>query len=95
VADALVEATRSTDLVTRYGADEFTVLLIEAGAKHADLVMNRVQLRLRQLTADRHLPLNIQCRMGFAVSNDAPDSAEEFLRIADEHMQGKRSSQTK
>src|SRR5205085_3478860 len=42
VADALVESSRSTDLVARYGADEFTVLLIEAAARDAEVIMNRV-----------------------------------------------------
>jgi diguanylate cyclase (GGDEF)-like protein len=95
VADALMESCRSTDLVTRYGGDEFTVLLIEAAAEHAELVINRVQRKLRDLTASRNLPVAVECRMGYAFSEDPPDTAEEFLRIADEHMQGKRSSQVK
>jgi diguanylate cyclase (GGDEF)-like protein len=95
VADALMESSRSMDLVVRYGGDEFTVLLIEAGAKNADLVIGRVQQKLQQLTVYRNLPIVPECRTGYAVSNNPPDTAEEFLRIADEHMQGKRSSQPK
>ena len=95
VADALMEACRSTDLVTRYGADEFTLLLIEAKANDADIVMKRVRHKLNELAAIRNLPLTVECRMGYAVSDDPPETAEEFLRIADEHMQGKRSSQSK
>jgi diguanylate cyclase (GGDEF)-like protein len=92
VADALMESTRSTDLVTRYGGDEFTLLLVEAGEKDAETIINRVQQKLRQLTVYRNLPLTVECRMGFAVSENPPDTAEEFLRMADDHMQGKRSS---
>jgi diguanylate cyclase (GGDEF)-like protein len=95
VADALLESSRSTDLVTRYGGDEFTLLLIEASAKDADIIINRVQQKLLDLTVSRNLPLTIECRIGYAYSDDPPETAEEFLRIADEHMQGKRSSQSK
>jgi diguanylate cyclase (GGDEF)-like protein len=95
VADALLESSRSTDLVTRYGSDEFTLLLIEASAKDADVIIKRVQEKLRELTTIRNLPVAIQCRIGHAFSDNPPETAEEFLRIADEQMQGGRISQTK
>src|SRR5204862_4114672 len=95
VADALVESSRSTDLVARYGNDEFTVLLIEAAAKDADVVTKRVQQKLHQLAVYRNLPLTVDCRIGFAVSQNPPETADDLLRLADEHMQGKRSVTTK
>ena len=50
VADALVESSRSTDLVARYGGDEFTVLLVDAAAKDVTVIVNRVQQKLQHLT---------------------------------------------
>ena len=72
VADALIESSRSTDLVARYGGDEFTVLLIEAAAKDAELVINRVQQKLRQLVVFRNLPLTVECHSGYAFSENPP-----------------------
>ncbi|HVQ65720.1 MAG TPA: diguanylate cyclase, partial [Terriglobia bacterium] len=43
VADVLVDASRETDLVARYGPDEFAAFLVEAGAEHADIVVRRIQ----------------------------------------------------
>jgi len=95
VAAALMGSSRNTDLVTRYGGDEFTALLVEAGNEDAEVIMNRVQQKLRELTAHRNLPLTPECRMGYAFSHNPPDSAEEFLRIADEDMQHKADAQPK
>jgi diguanylate cyclase (GGDEF)-like protein len=95
VADALIESSRSTDLVARYGADEFTVLLIEAAAKDAEVIIKRVRQKLQQLSVYRNLPLTVDCRIGYAVSEDPPETADELLRLADEQMQGKRSGLTK
>lgn len=92
VADALIESSRSTDLVARYGGDEFTVLLIEAAAKDVAVIVNRVRQKLQHLAVYRNLPLTVDCKIGFAVSDNPPETADELLRLADEDMQGKRSS---
>jgi diguanylate cyclase (GGDEF)-like protein len=95
VADTLLGSSRTTDVVTRYGGDEFTLLLVEASAKDADVIINRVQHKLRELSANRNLPVTVQCRIGYAVSENPPETAEEFLRIADDQMQGRHPSPSK
>jgi diguanylate cyclase (GGDEF)-like protein len=95
LGDALLESSRSTDLIARYGADEFVALLVDAGAKDVDVIVNRVQQKLRQLVVYRNLPLTVECRIGFAVTDNPGEGPEELLRLADEDMQGKRSIQTK
>ena len=69
--------------------------LIMTSASLADVIIKRVQEKLRELTAIRNLPVAVQCRIGHAFSDNPPETAEEFLRIADEQMQGIRTSQTK
>ena len=95
LADALIESSRSTDLVSRYGSDEFAVLMVEAGAENAELIIKRVQQKLRALTISRGIPLRIECRIGYTVSMSPPETADELLRLADDQMQGKRYGQAK
>ena len=95
VADALIESSRTSDLVARHGGDEFALLLIEAAEKNAEPVINRVQQKLRQLAIYRNLPVTIECRCGYAFSENPPDAPDELLRIADEDMQAKSSEKAK
>jgi diguanylate cyclase (GGDEF)-like protein len=93
VADALIDSSRTTDLVARYGSDEFAVLLLEAGANDASTVLARVQQKLQTMAASRGLPLNVECSFGFAVSQNPPETADELLRAADQDMQAKKYRQ--
>jgi diguanylate cyclase (GGDEF)-like protein len=92
VADALVESTRTTDVLARYGGDEFAVLLLDALPKDVEIVGARVRDKLAALGAQRRLPVTIECSTGIAWSPTPPEGAEEFLREADRDMQEKKAS---
>src|SRR5262249_60394715 len=57
VADALTEATRTTDVVARYGGDEFAVLLLDAAPKDVEVIVARVREKLGSLAQERRLPV--------------------------------------
>jgi diguanylate cyclase (GGDEF)-like protein len=90
VADALVESTRTTDLVSRYGSDEFAVLLVDAGHDQVEVIVDRVTQKLTDFGKRRALPRRVECSIGIAVSPVPPESAEELLREADLDMNRRR-----
>ena len=92
VADALVEATRTTDLLARHGSDEFAVFFPDAGPGATDIVTARVRDRIAQLAGKRGLPVDhIRCSVGVAYSPSPPDTPDELLREADAQMHRTRA----
>ncbi len=92
---ALVEAAavirscaRETDVVARFGGDEFSVILPDTGREGAVFVAERICDRLRAfkfLQADG-LSVHLTASVGIATLPDVTTSAEELLRAADRAM---------
>jgi diguanylate cyclase (GGDEF)-like protein len=93
VGDILVESSRETDLIARYGSDEFAAFLVEAGAEHAEKVVHRMQEKFQRAVAQRGLPPETELRIGFAVSDRPPDTVDGLLQAADASVQVNHSSE--
>jgi two-component system, cell cycle response regulator len=92
---ALVEAAavirgcaRETDVVARFGGDEFAVILPETGRDGAIMVADRIRERIAAhsfLTADQ-LDVRLTASVGVATLPDVAASAEELVQAADRAM---------
>jgi len=91
VADVLMDSSRGTDLISRYGGDEFAVLLVEATADHSDSVVRRIQQKFKVAAEQRDLPPVTELRIGTAVSMKPPETVDELLRLADASIQARKS----
>lgn len=92
---ALVEAAaiirgsaRETDVVARFGGDEFALILPDTGREGAVSVAERILDRLRafHFLASEGVLVQLTASIGIATLPDLAASAEELLRAADRAM---------
>ena len=92
---ALVEAAavirgsaRETDVVARFGGDEFSIIVPDTGSEGAVSVADRVRERIaaHPFLAGNGLTLRLTASIGVATLPDAAASAEELVRAADTAM---------
>lgn len=88
VSECLNDALRTGDILARYGGDEFTAILPEAGEKECTMVAERLLARIRNLsmkTPDGHT-VGVSLSIGIAIGPTHTDSARGLFAIADAQM---------
>jgi diguanylate cyclase (GGDEF)-like protein len=98
---ALVEAAgvirssaRETDVVARFGGDEFALVLPDTGGEGAYAVGERIRDRIAEYTflAGDGLDIHLTASVGVATLPDVAASAEELVQAADKAMYAVKDS---
>jgi len=87
-ASFLRKHMRDSDIVGRYGGEEFVVLLPETDSRGAHTAMDRMrQAAVERRWGTRECPSSVRFSMGLACASDlGVDSAEDLLKAADDAL---------
>jgi diguanylate cyclase (GGDEF)-like protein/PAS domain S-box-containing protein len=83
----LKNAFRSSDIIARFGGDEFVVLALESQENTHEMMLTRLDDRLNAWNSEAKRNFNLSFSVGLAESKrDAPVSIETLLEEADQAM---------
>lgn len=93
VAHLIQEVARETDLASRYGGEEFTLLLPNTGSEGAMKMAKRLHLRIREFSFDALKGEGVTVSIGVATyENDNMSSIDQLVQLADSAMyKGKKA----
>ena len=82
LADCMKSQKRATDILTRYGGDEFVIIMPETKAKDAVILLERIRAKTQEIKVVEDLTMTISCGIAQSLSEPA-DSSREVMRRAD------------
>lgn len=88
MAGVLRASVRTTDIVTRYGGDEFVVVLPDTNLENAAMIAERIKTKLarHRFTGGCGLQLKVTASFGVAVFPDHASSPQQLMAAADAAM---------
>jgi two-component system cell cycle response regulator len=87
LGDILRRQKRTTDLVARFGGEEFIVLCEQTDERGAQLLAERIREELQKTTFHTEQgPLSVTCSIGVATFPEGGDSWETLFKAADEAL---------
>jgi len=86
VAQALQDGLRASDVITRYGGDEFVILLPETGAERGLEIAERLREGIRQTTLPGGKGVTASLGVLTYSGDDSFDSSDALLRAVDRSL---------
>ena len=88
------KAVRDVDIVLRYGGDEYTVILVEASSKIAELVAERIRKHVEayHFSGTKSQVIRLTCSIGYACCPEDTASKDVLLEMADKAMYAGKTS---
>lgn len=81
VAECATETIRDTDMIFRYGGEEFLFLLTGTDTEGAQLLAERIRSNLESLPLSEDKPVNVTASLGAACLKDDEDIMSLFKRM--------------
>ncbi len=94
VSKVITTTSRGSDLASRWGGDEFVVLLAGTGNEGAKAFSARFHERLDQAILQLEMPLDVKVSSGFATYPEDGLTGENLLKVADYRMYQVKRSRT-
>jgi diguanylate cyclase (GGDEF)-like protein len=87
-ADLMKTSVRDSDILFRYGGDEFTGFLVETGPEGAAVVAERIRQSIEQhvFLADSSRPARLTATVGYATFPTNAGNKHEIIHLADQAM---------
>jgi diguanylate cyclase (GGDEF)-like protein len=77
---------RGSDCVARYGGDEFVVILRNAGRAGAQIVVNRIDMMVREEILPMAPGATLSVSIGVAIFGEDGTTSQELIAAADAAM---------
>lgn len=74
---------RQSDIIGRYGGEEFVVVLSGADIAAAEPIAERIRLRVSEFSVEGHAPIHLTCSIGVASSNPPDVWGQALIAQAD------------
>jgi len=82
LAECVKREKRGPDVLTRYGGDEFVLLLPETKAAEAAVLLERIRAKVQEIRLDEEMSLSVSCGIADTLP-ETDDPAGEIMRRAD------------